>query len=415
APVVVQTNGLLVANYGLQNNSDANIKANQQPTPLADLKTVFDAVEVKSYTRTDTPQPEDRIGFIAQEILASGTLGPKLASMQENGLYGLDYSRLTWQAEHEGPRFQQPRLRVLDGPEPRLQVPDYFQRSDGKAIPVLQSAWPPCQSSGVFSAHRGGPDHVKVARGEHWYRLPRADVGADGGTCLGIDVKGRDFPPQLLEGFAHRARARAITGIATMTLRLGSVQTNLKGGKYLPAEPPVCWNTTQWAEILYALVAVEVRLLWIMGQQCGLLMEAKDLKLQVICGPWQLTPRKLSSTLRMILPLDWRESPPEIFIRDVANLLQRRQAATSLAHPIRSRRTLASSLAEASKADVRREADVDLLDHCKANFDMLRIGHYSLTWERNFRRWIQSVDVTWNILNDNVFHKLVDEVGDFVI
>ena len=95
APVVVQTNGLLVANYGLQNNSDTNIKANQQPTPLADLKTVFDAVEVKSYTRTDTPQPEDRIGFIAQEILTAGVLGPKLASMQENGLYGLDYSRLT--------------------------------------------------------------------------------------------------------------------------------------------------------------------------------------------------------------------------------------------------------------------------------------------------------------------------------
>ena len=43
------------------------------------------------------PQPENRVGFIAQEILASGTLGPKLASMQENGLYGLDYSysRLT--------------------------------------------------------------------------------------------------------------------------------------------------------------------------------------------------------------------------------------------------------------------------------------------------------------------------------
>ena len=95
APVVVQTNGLLVANYGLQNNSDSNIKANQQPTPLAHLKAVFDAVEVKSYTRTDMPQPEDRIGFIAQEILASGTSGPKFASMQENGLYGLDYSRLT--------------------------------------------------------------------------------------------------------------------------------------------------------------------------------------------------------------------------------------------------------------------------------------------------------------------------------
>ena len=29
-----------------------------------------------------------------------------------------------------------------------------------------------------------------------------------------------------------------------------------------------------------ALVAIEVRQLWIMGQQCGLLMEARDVKLQ---------------------------------------------------------------------------------------------------------------------------------------
>ena len=29
-----------------------------------------------------------------------------------------------------------------------------------------------------------------------------------------------------------------------------------------------------------ALVAIEVRQLWIMGQQCGLLMEARDIKLQ---------------------------------------------------------------------------------------------------------------------------------------
>ena len=88
APVVVQTNGLLVANYGygLQNNSDSSIKANQQPTPLADLKTVFDAVEVKSYTRTDTPQPEDRIGFIAQEILASGTLGRSSPACKKTGV-----------------------------------------------------------------------------------------------------------------------------------------------------------------------------------------------------------------------------------------------------------------------------------------------------------------------------------------
>ena len=36
-----------------------------------------------------------------------------------------------------------------------------------------------------------------------------------------------------------------------MDLRLGKTLTNQKGGKFLPAEPPLRWNTTQWAEILY--------------------------------------------------------------------------------------------------------------------------------------------------------------------
>ncbi|CAE7731333.1 unnamed protein product [Symbiodinium microadriaticum] len=162
--------------------------------------------------------------------------------------------------------------------------------------------------------------------------------------------------------------------VAAMDLRLGDALTNQRGGKFLPAEL-LCWNTTQWAEILYepspfgkgeqnsaservslvleltsemqqvvsrlekqaethvaaknldsklqtcmkqtrnkreclkpkanlvkvrfwdadgnrlmnppaelkgrkALVAVEVRQLWIMGQQCGLLMEVRDIKLQ---------------------------------------------------------------------------------------------------------------------------------------
>ena len=36
-----------------------------------------------------------------------------------------------------------------------------------------------------------------------------------------------------------------------MDLRLGETLTNQKGGKFLPTEPPLRWNTTQWAEILY--------------------------------------------------------------------------------------------------------------------------------------------------------------------
>ena len=160
-----------------------------------------------------------------------------------------------------------------------------------------------------------------------------------------------------------------------MDLRLGEALTNQKGGKFLPAEPPLRWNTIQWAEILYepssfgkgeservslvleltagmektverlekqasslvaekkleaqlqscvkqtrggqslklkanmskirfwdadgnklaspptelrgrkALVAIEVRQLWIMGQMCGLLMEARDIKLQDASPP----------------------------------------------------------------------------------------------------------------------------------
>ena len=160
-----------------------------------------------------------------------------------------------------------------------------------------------------------------------------------------------------------------------MDLRLGETLTNQKGGKFLPAEPPLRWNTTRWAEILYepssfgkgeservslvleltaemektverlekqalslvagrkleaqlqssvkqtrggqslklkaniskvrfwdvdgnklasppaelrgrkALVAIEVRQLWIMGQMRGLLMEARDIKLQDASSP----------------------------------------------------------------------------------------------------------------------------------
>ena len=117
-----------------------------------------------------------------------------------------------------------------------------------------------------------------------------------------------------------------------MDLRLGDVLTNQKGGKFLPAES-LRWNTTQWAgkkleaqlqscmkqtranrqslklkatlsKVRFwdadgnrlmgppaelrgrkALLTIEVRQLWIMGQQCGLLMEARDIKLQGASSP----------------------------------------------------------------------------------------------------------------------------------
>ena len=99
------------------------------------------------------------------------------------------------------------------------------------------------------------------------------------------------------------------------------------------------------------------------------------------------------------------ESSSEIFIRDVANLLQQRQPATSLGHPIHRLLKLRKQIQD------ERQMWTCLTTTCKSNCNMLRIGHFSvLIWEQNFRRWLQSVDVTWNILNDNVFHKLVEEV-----
>ena len=46
--------------------SDSRIKENQEQVPHADCKRIFDAVEVKTYNRTDLDQ--QRVGFIAQDL-----------------------------------------------------------------------------------------------------------------------------------------------------------------------------------------------------------------------------------------------------------------------------------------------------------------------------------------------------------
>ena len=35
------------------------------------------------------------------------------------------------------------------------------------------------------------------------------------------------------------------------SLQLGDLQTNARGGKYLPIEPPLRWNSTEWAEVIF--------------------------------------------------------------------------------------------------------------------------------------------------------------------
>ena len=95
--------------------SDTSIKANQQQVPYDGCKQIFNNVEVKKYTRTDTEQK--RVGFIAQDLDAvckeefACIVGRKSTDVpaeevidealvdttpedDEEGLLTLDYSRL---------------------------------------------------------------------------------------------------------------------------------------------------------------------------------------------------------------------------------------------------------------------------------------------------------------------------------
>jgi hypothetical protein len=80
----------------LVQTSDESIKTNIEDASLDDLKEMFDATEVKTYTRTDVPGK--RLGFIAQDIQKKK---PKdignlvfMTYEEDQPLLALDYSRL---------------------------------------------------------------------------------------------------------------------------------------------------------------------------------------------------------------------------------------------------------------------------------------------------------------------------------
>ena len=63
-----------------------------------DMSKVFDAVSVKTYTRTDRPEMGVRVGFISQHIQKACTdsgLPDSFTSTDDNDLVTLDYSKLT--------------------------------------------------------------------------------------------------------------------------------------------------------------------------------------------------------------------------------------------------------------------------------------------------------------------------------
>jgi len=89
-------NGITAANYF--SSSDERLKTDVQDASLQSCQQVFDAVEVKTYERTDLPGP--RIGFIAQDIQQSlpaefaNLVGTRPGGDAEDPFLTLDYSRL---------------------------------------------------------------------------------------------------------------------------------------------------------------------------------------------------------------------------------------------------------------------------------------------------------------------------------
>ena len=82
----------------LTQTSDESIKDDTALASLEELQSIFEAVEVKTYRRTDIPG--DRVGFIAQDVQAAISADSKFQNIVK-GIYsdkapllGLDYSRL---------------------------------------------------------------------------------------------------------------------------------------------------------------------------------------------------------------------------------------------------------------------------------------------------------------------------------
>ncbi len=81
----------------LLQTSDASIKTDINNASLDTIQSIFDAVQVKTYERTDVPG--QRIGFIANELVAAlDETGFDNITQMTNGsgnpLWGLDYGRL---------------------------------------------------------------------------------------------------------------------------------------------------------------------------------------------------------------------------------------------------------------------------------------------------------------------------------
>ena len=95
------SDGEVICFYGFQNLSDESLKTNLRPVLAEEAQQCFDGVEATFYDRLDGPA--NQVGFVAQQVEASGPLGKslcKLKKFEDRELMTLDYQRMTavlWQ------------------------------------------------------------------------------------------------------------------------------------------------------------------------------------------------------------------------------------------------------------------------------------------------------------------------------
>ena len=88
--------GELIFGYGFVNLSDRALKENVRAIPEEELQETFDAVEPQLFDRIDGGK--EQIGFVAQDVQASGKLGAtmcKVKNLDGRELMALDYQKLS--------------------------------------------------------------------------------------------------------------------------------------------------------------------------------------------------------------------------------------------------------------------------------------------------------------------------------
>ena len=88
--------GEVIFGYGFVNLSDRALKENVRAIPEEELQQIFDAVEPQIYDRIDGGKGQ--IGFVAQDVQASGKLGAmmcKTKNLDGRELMTLDYQKLS--------------------------------------------------------------------------------------------------------------------------------------------------------------------------------------------------------------------------------------------------------------------------------------------------------------------------------